>query len=105
MKSYLVIYEKSSTGYSAYVPDLPGCLSTGAGKEEAKRNSQAAISLHLEVMIEDGLTIPESSSEAETVTLPRIPESYSGSSNTMAGFRSGSAAVIGFANTHTSLAT
>lgn len=69
MKSYLVIYEKSSTGYSAYVPDLPGCISTGATKEETKHNIQEAIELHLEVMIEDGLPIPENTSEAETVVL------------------------------------
>lgn len=67
MKSYLVVFEKSSTGYSAYVPDLPGCISTGATKEETKRNIQEAIELHLEVMAEDGLPIPESSSEAETL--------------------------------------
>lgn len=67
MKSYLVIYEKSSTGYSAYVPDLPGCISTGATKEETKKNIQEAIELHLEVMEEDGLPIPENSTEAETL--------------------------------------
>lgn len=67
MKSYLVVYEKSSTGYSAYVPDLPGCISTGATKEETKKNIQEAIELHLEVMAEDGLPIPEGSSEAETL--------------------------------------
>ncbi|MGB3851376.1 MAG: type II toxin-antitoxin system HicB family antitoxin [Tunicatimonas sp.] len=69
MKSYLVIFEKSSTGYSAYVPDLPGCISTGATREETKENIQEAISLHLEVMEEDGLSIPEGSSEAETLVV------------------------------------
>ena len=69
MKSYLVIFEKSSTGYSAYVPDLPGCISTGSTKEETKRNIQEAIALHLEVMEEDGLNIPENSSEAETLVV------------------------------------
>ena len=67
MKSYLVIYEKSSTGYSAYVPDLPGCISTGATREETQKNIYEAIELHLEVMAEEGLTVPESSSEAETL--------------------------------------
>ncbi len=66
---YLVIYEKSDTGYSAYVPDLPGCISTGETKGETKRNIQEAIELHLDVMKEDGLPIPENTSEAETVTL------------------------------------
>ena len=68
MKSYLVIYEKSSTGYSAYVPDLPGCISTGATKEETKVNIAEAIELHLEVMQEEGIEIPENNSEAETLT-------------------------------------
>jgi len=68
MKNYLVVFEKSSTGYSAYVPDLPGCISTGATKEETKWNIQEAINLHLEVMEEDGLNIPESNSEAEVLT-------------------------------------
>ena len=68
MKSYLVIYEKSSTGYSAYVPDLPGCISTGATKEETKLNIAEAIELHLEVMQEEGIEIPENNSEAETLT-------------------------------------
>lgn len=67
MKRYLVVFEKSSTGYSAYVPDLPGCISTGATKEETKKNIKEAIELHLEVMEEDGLPIPESNSEAETL--------------------------------------
>lgn len=69
MKRYVVIFERSSTGYSAYVPDLPGCISTGSTKEEAKINIQEAISLHLEVMEEEGLAIPESSSEAETLVV------------------------------------
>lgn len=68
MKSYLVIYEKSSTGYSAYVPDLPGCISTGATKEETKLNIAEAVELHLEVMQEEGIEIPENNSEAETLT-------------------------------------
>ena len=66
MKSYLVIYEKSSTGYSAYVPDLPGCISTGATKEETKLNIAEAIELHLEVMQEEGLEIPENNSDEPT---------------------------------------
>ena len=47
---YLVIYEQSKNGYSAYVPDLPGCTSAGADREEIEKNIIEAIKLHLEVM-------------------------------------------------------
>jgi predicted RNase H-like HicB family nuclease len=69
MIKYLVIYEKSSTGYSAYVPDLPGCITVGDTKEETMKHMQEAIQLHLEGMKEEGLDIPESSSEALTVSV------------------------------------
>jgi predicted RNase H-like HicB family nuclease len=59
MKKTQVIIEKSRTGYSAYVPDLPGCISTGSSILELKRNIQDAISYHLEGMEEDRLTIPK----------------------------------------------
>lgn len=52
MKKYLVIYEKSPDGYSAYVPDLPGCTSAGGDREEIETNIVEAIKLHLEVMEE-----------------------------------------------------
>ena len=63
--TYLVIYEKTATGYSAYVPDLIGCIATGNTKEETARNIKDAISFHIEGMQEDGLTIPESATESE----------------------------------------
>jgi predicted RNase H-like HicB family nuclease len=69
MIKYLVIYEKSSTGYSAYVPDLPGCITVGDTKEETMKHMQEAIQLHIEAMQEEGLDIPESSSEALTVSV------------------------------------
>ena len=50
MRKYLVIYEKSKDGYSAYVPDLLGCTSAGAAKNEVKKNIVEAINLHLEEM-------------------------------------------------------
>ena len=69
MRKYLVIYEKSQDGYSAYVPDLPGCTSAGATKREVEENIVEAIKLHLEVMHEEGLQIPDSTSESEMVVL------------------------------------
>ena len=48
MKKYLIIVEKTETGYSTYSPDVPGCGSTGETKEEVERNIQEAIQFHLE---------------------------------------------------------
>ena len=69
MHNYLVILEKSSTGYSAYVPDLPGCITVGETKEETMKHMQEAIQLHIEAMKEEGEPIPEPSSEAVTVSV------------------------------------
>ena len=51
---YLVIYEKTETGYSAYVPDLPGCIATGDTKQNASANIKEAISFHIEGLKEEG---------------------------------------------------
>lgn len=48
MKKYLIIVEKTDTGYSAFSPDIPGCGSVGDTKEEVERNIQEAIEFHLE---------------------------------------------------------
>jgi predicted RNase H-like HicB family nuclease len=65
---YLVILEHAEgTNYSAYVPDLPGCVSTGDSRQEVLRNIREAIALHLEGMREDGEAIPVPSSEADYV--------------------------------------
>jgi predicted RNase H-like HicB family nuclease len=56
---FLVVYEDAGTNYSAFVPDLPGCVSTGATKEEVACNIREAIQGHLEAMVEDGDPIPE----------------------------------------------
>jgi predicted RNase H-like HicB family nuclease len=56
--NYLVIYERTATGYSAYVPDLPGCITTGPTLEETERLMKEAIEFHLEGLREDGLPIP-----------------------------------------------
>jgi predicted RNase H-like HicB family nuclease len=64
MKKYLVIIEKTETGYSAYSPDIPGCVSTGKTKQELKRNMREAIEFHLEGLRLEGeaLPVPQSSS-------------------------------------------
>jgi predicted RNase H-like HicB family nuclease len=67
-QKYLVILEHAEgSNYSAYVPDLPGCVSTGDSRQEVMRNIREAIALHLEGMREDGDPIPAPSSEADYV--------------------------------------
>ncbi|GAC1389213.1 MAG: type II toxin-antitoxin system HicB family antitoxin [Vulcanimicrobiaceae bacterium] len=55
---YAVVIEKAASNYSAYVPDLPGCISTGQTVDEAERNIKDAITLHIEGMREDGQAVP-----------------------------------------------
>ena len=61
---YAVVIEKAANNYSAYIPDVPGCIATGPTIAETKRLLTEAIELHLESMVEDGQSIPA----AETVT-------------------------------------
>lgn len=56
---YLIIIERAENNYSAYAPDLPGCISTGRTLDEGKQNMREAIHFHLDGMREDGLPIPE----------------------------------------------
>lgn len=65
MSEYLVIIEKADNNYSAYSPDLPGCVATGDTKEQTLQLMREAISMHLEGLKEDGLPIPPPSSSAE----------------------------------------
>ncbi len=64
---YAVVAEKGERNYSAYVPDLPGCVSVGDTSEHVKAEIREAIEFHPEGMREDGLPIPTSSSEADYV--------------------------------------
>ena len=65
--AYTVVIEKGENNYGAYVPDLPGCVSTGKTVEETQRNIQEAIEFHLEGMREDGDPIPEPTATAIVV--------------------------------------
>ena len=65
---YLVIYEKTATGYSAYAPDLPGCITTGPTLKETERLMKEAIAFHLDGLREDGLPVPEPTTRADYVT-------------------------------------
>ncbi len=61
-KGYLVVFEKAKSNYSAYSPDLPGCIATGKTRQEVERNIKEAISFHIEGLKKDGLVLPEPSS-------------------------------------------
>ena len=58
-KKYLIIVEKAGTGFSAYSPDLDGCIATGATHEEVEVNMREAIEFHLEELKLEGQIIPE----------------------------------------------
>ena len=59
MSRYAVVIEKTATGFSAYVPDLPGCIGTGQTVAEVEKRMRKGIQLHLEAMRDDGDPIPE----------------------------------------------
>ena len=64
---YAVLFEKTDTGYSAHVPDLPGCIAAGETFEETAELMRRAIQLHLEGMREDGEPIPQPRTLAEYI--------------------------------------
>ncbi|XFA71868.1 type II toxin-antitoxin system HicB family antitoxin [Thermosynechococcaceae cyanobacterium Okahandja] len=59
MMQYLIVIEQTETGYSAYSPDLPGCVSTGATREEVEQNMREAVEFHLDGLRSEGLEIPQ----------------------------------------------
>jgi predicted RNase H-like HicB family nuclease len=63
MSRYLIILEQPGTGFSAYSPDLPGCVATGATREEVEREMQEAIEFHIEGLRLAGDPVPEPRSE------------------------------------------
>ena len=64
---YAVVYEKTLRSFSAYVPDLPGCIATGVTRREVKRSIREAIAFHIEGMRLEHLPVPESSTWTEMV--------------------------------------
>ena len=65
MYRFLVVIEKADGNYSAYAPDLPGCVATGKTVEEAERNMHQAIEMHIQGLLEDNLPVPESEAVSE----------------------------------------
>jgi predicted RNase H-like HicB family nuclease len=67
--NYVVVFEKSATGWAAYVPDIPGVVSTGRTKQEVQQLIREAIEFHLEGLREDNLPVPEPSASAEVISV------------------------------------
>jgi predicted RNase H-like HicB family nuclease len=69
VKKYLIVIEQTESVYSAYSPDLPGCVSTGASRTEVERNMREAIAFHLEGLREEGQPVPEPHTHSAYVEL------------------------------------
>ncbi len=68
--NYLIIVEQTNTGYSAYSPDLPGCVATGRTREEVEKNMREAIEFHIDGLLEEGYVIPQPHSYATYTEVP-----------------------------------
>jgi predicted RNase H-like HicB family nuclease len=64
MSKYLIILEETATGFSAYSPDLPGCIATGATREETEQEMHDAIEFHIEGLRRAGQPVPRPASSA-----------------------------------------
>ncbi|MFH0796609.1 MAG: type II toxin-antitoxin system HicB family antitoxin [Candidatus Omnitrophota bacterium] len=69
MHRFLIVVEKANGNYSAYSPDLPGCVATGTTRGETEENMHKAIEMHIQGLLEDGLPIPETQTIAEYVAV------------------------------------
>lgn len=70
MDRFLIVLEKTSTGFSAYSPDIPGCIATGRSRAHIRRRMEEAIAMHLQGLEEDGLATPRPSASALYVPAP-----------------------------------
>jgi predicted RNase H-like HicB family nuclease len=69
MYKFMIVIEKVETGYSAFSPDLPGCVATGSTREETEQNMYNAIEMHIEGLLEDGIPIPEPTTISEYILI------------------------------------
>ena len=67
MRRFLIVVERASSNYSAYSPDLPGCVATGSTPEDTRARMHEAIDMHIKGLLEDHLPIPEPSATAAYV--------------------------------------
>ena len=70
MKKYLIIIEETANGFSAFSPNLLGCFSTGADRQEVEKNMREAIAFHLDGLREEGEPVPEPHTYSAYVELP-----------------------------------
>ncbi|MHB1935348.1 MAG: type II toxin-antitoxin system HicB family antitoxin [Acidobacteriaceae bacterium] len=70
MSKYVVVYERSTDGYGAYVPDLPGLGVVGKTLDDTKKLIREGIETHIQVMRDHGEAVPEPTSTAEVVEIP-----------------------------------
>ena len=66
---YAIVIERAEHNYSAYVPDLPGCVATGCTLEETEREIREAIEFHLEGLREDGFPVPTPTSQVDYIEI------------------------------------
>ena len=69
MRRFLIVIEKANKNYSAYSPDLPGCIATGKTKDQAAKKMREAIELHIQGLNEDHLPIPKAHAVAEYIAI------------------------------------
>ena len=69
MYRFLIVIEKANGNYSAYCPDLPGCVATGKTREETERNMHEIVQMHIQGMLEDKMAIPENVTLAEYIAV------------------------------------
>ena len=70
MKKYLIVIEKTDSGYSSYSPDLAGCIAAGKTREEVERNMREAIEFHIDGLRQEGYPVPEPQTSSSYVELP-----------------------------------
>ena len=68
--NYLIVIEKTKTGFSAFSPDIPGCISTGKTKKDVENNMREAIEFHLDGFREEGYEIPTPHTYATNIKMP-----------------------------------
>ena len=67
---YLIVIEQGETGFSAYAPDIPGCIATGSTRDDVEREMKHAIAFHLDGLKAEGMAIPEPSTSSSYVDIP-----------------------------------
>ncbi len=67
---YLIVVEKTETGYSAFSPDLPGCVAAGDTRDEVEQTMQEAVQFHLDGLREDGFKVPQAHAYSKYLDIP-----------------------------------